>query len=248
MIPIRDCLPRRYTPYITWFIIALNCIVFLFELMCTKENLEYLFHKFGVIPANYMLVETLPLDPIYYLPFLTSMFLHGGLFHLISNMWIMWIFADNVEDKMGSFRFLIFYLICGFGASWIHCLINPTSTIPAVGASGAISGVLGAYMIMFPHARVITLLPILFFPFFFALPAVFYILMWFFIQLFSGIGFLLTPAHVGGVAWLAHIGGFVFGVVLHRIFIIKKRLRIYDDHFDYYCAWGKLFNKKGQGL
>ena len=239
MIPLRDCLPRRYTPYMTWLIITLNSIVFLLELMFSREDLDYLFHIFGVVPAKYMLVSSLPLDPFYYLPFLTSMFLHAGWFHLISNMWVMFIFADNVEDKMGSFRFLIFYLLCGFGASWIHCLINPSSMIPTVGASGAISGVLGAYMILFPHARVITLFPILFFPFFFALPAFFYILMWFFIQLFSGLGSLLTPANVGGVAWWAHVGGFIFGIILHRIFVIKKRLHIYDDHFNYYCAWGR---------
>ncbi|HHW20651.1 rhomboid family intramembrane serine protease [Thermodesulfovibrio thiophilus] len=240
MIPIRDCLPRRYTPYMTWIIIALNCIIFFFELMFSREDLNYIFHIFGIVPAKYMLIETLPLHPLYYLPFLTSMFLHGGWFHLISNMWIMWIFADNVEDKMGSFRFLIFYLLCGFGASWIHCLINPTSMMPTVGASGAISGVLGAYMVMFPHARVITLVPVFIFPLFFAFPAIFYILLWFFIQLFSGLGSLLTPADVGGVAWWAHVGGFLFGILLHRIFVIKKRLHIYDDHFDYYCAWRKF--------
>lgn len=240
MIPIRDCLPRRYTPYMTWLIIALNSLVFIFELMLTEESLNALIHTFGIIPARYMLVDSLPLDPLYYLPFFTSMFLHGGWFHLISNMWIMWIFADNVEDKMGSMRFLVFYILCGFGAGWIHCIVNPTSTIPTVGASGAISGVLGAYMLMFPHARVITLVPILFFPFFFALPAIFYIFMWFLIQLFSGFGSLLAPEEVGGVAWWAHVGGFIFGVLLHRVFVIRKRMRIYDDHFEYYCAWGRF--------
>ncbi len=240
MIPIRDCLPRRYTPYMTWIIISINCLIFIFELMFSKEDLDLIFHLFGIIPAKYMMVEKLPLDPFFYLPFLTSMFLHGGWFHLISNMWIMWIFADNVEDKMGSFRFLIFYLLCGLGAGWIHCLVYPLSTIPTVGASGAISGVLGAYMVMFPQARVITLFPILFFPFFFALPAIVYILMWFFIQLFSGLGSLLSPADVGGVAWWAHIGGFVVGILIHRLFVIKRRLKIYDDNFDYYCAWGRF--------
>ncbi|MCS7203808.1 MAG: rhomboid family intramembrane serine protease [Thermodesulfovibrio sp.] len=239
MIPLRDCLPRRYTPYITWLIIGLNTLVFIFELMLSEKKLQYLIYIFGIIPARYMLVDTLPVDPFYYIPFLTSMFLHGGWFHLISNMWIMWIFADNVEDKMGSFRFLIFYILCGIGAGWIHCLVNPTSTIPTVGASGAISGVLGAYMLMFPRAKVITLVPILFFPFFFALPAIFYILLWFLIQLLSGFGSLLAPQNIGGVAWWAHIGGFLFGVILHRVFVIKRRLRIYTDQFDYYCAWSK---------
>jgi membrane associated rhomboid family serine protease len=224
----------------TWLIIALNCFIFLFEIMLSEKELDYIFHLFGIIPAKYMLLEDIPLNPIYYLPFLTSMFLHGGWFHLISNMWIMWIFADNIEDKMGSYRFLAFYLLCGVGAGWIHCIINPTSTLPTIGASGAISGILGAYMVMFPKAKVITLFPILFFPFFFALPAVFYILMWFVIQLFSGVGSLLTQKDVGGVAWWAHIGGFFFGVIFHRFFVIKKRLRIYKDQFDYYCAWGKF--------
>lgn len=239
MIPIRDCLPRKYPPFISWLLIFINIIVFIFELSLPEELLEKFFYIFGVVPAKYMLADSLELNPISYLPFFTSMFLHGGWLHLISNMWTIVIFADNVEDKMGHINFLIFYILSGLAAGIIHCIFNPTSTIPTIGASGAISGILGAYMFLFPHSRVITLIPIFFIPYFIALPAFTYIFIWFFSQIFSGIGSLIAQNHIGGVAWWAHIGGFIFGVITHRIFIKRKRLYYEDDDFEYYCAWNK---------
>jgi membrane associated rhomboid family serine protease len=175
MIPIRDTIPSRNLPVVTWFLIIANSAVFLFELSLPPDVLERVFHLFGLVPARYThpqwaVVIGFPVDD--YWPFLTSMFLHGGWMHIISNMWTLWIFGDNVEDRMGSLRFLIFYLLCGFAAGLVHWFTHPWSTLPTVGASGAIAGVMGAYFFLFPFARVVVLLPILFFPFFFEVPAV----------------------------------------------------------------------------
>src|SRR4029077_560609 len=140
-------------------------------------------------------------------------FLHGGWFHIIANMWTLWIFGDNVEDRMGPGRFAIFYLLCGTIAGSTHLLTNPDSTVPSVGASGAIAGVLGAYLLFFPTARLIVLFPIFFLPLFFEVPEVFYLVIWFFSQLFSGSAALAGSQQVGGIAWWAHIGGFIGGGV-----------------------------------
>jgi membrane associated rhomboid family serine protease len=222
MVPIKDTVPSRSPAIATWSLIAINVVVFLFQLGMSEYTLERFFYLFGVVPARYthpewaMLVG-IPVDD--YWPFLTSMFLHGGWLHIIGNMWTLWIFGDNVEERMGSLRYVIFYVICGVAAGIVHTVTNPTSTIPAVGASGAIAGVMGAYFYLFPYARIIVLLPILFFPFFFEVPAVVFLGIWAITQLFSGALSLAGPSDVGGVAWWAHVGGFITGMVLHFFFV-----------------------------
>jgi len=176
-------------PVVTRALILINVLVFFFELALPKQGLEQLFYLFGIVPARFTHPDWasyvgFPVDG--YWTILTYQFLHGGWLHIVANMWTLWIFGDNVEDRMGSLRFVIFYLICGSIAGFTQLLTNPDSTIPSIGASGAIAGVLGAYLMFFPTARLIVLFPIVFFPFFFEVPAVLYLLLWFFIQLFIG--------------------------------------------------------------
>ena len=180
MFPLKDTVQTRSVPLVTWAIILLNGLVFLYELTLPPERLEQLIAALGMVPAR------LGTDPAAYWTLLTCMFLHGGWMHFIGNMWMLYLFGDNVEDRMGSARYLVFYLLCGLAASLTHYLISPASTVPTVGASGAIAGVMGAYFVLFPTARVITLIPIFFFPFIVEIPAVFFLGIWFASQLFSG--------------------------------------------------------------
>lgn len=224
---------------------AANILVFAWELMLPPEAREGFFYDFGIVPARFIHPAWaqwagLPADD--YWPFLTHMFLHSGWLHIISNMWTLWIFGDNVEDRMGSVRFAIFYLLCGLAAGIVHLLTNPDSIVPTVGASGAIAGVLGAYFILFPRANIIVLLPILFFPLTFTLPAFVYLLVWFWIQFISGLAALAGPAHVGGIAWWAHIGGFVAGIVLLAPFLRprgerRRQEKEQEKEMDYRTAW-----------
>ena len=243
MIPVRDTIPHRHTPVVTWALIAVNVIVFLYELSLEPQDLERLFYLFGIVPARYTHPEWaqqigLPMDD--YWPFLTCMFLHGGWGHVIGNMWTLWIFGDNVEDRMGSGRFLLFYLLTGVLSGLTHWFTNAQSTIPTVGASGAIAGVLGAYFVLFPRSQIVVLLPIFFFPFFFQLPAVLYLLFWFLSQVLSGTVAGLSASQVGGIAFWAHVGGFVSGIVLHRLFILPERerpRRFERDEYGIEGAW-----------
>jgi membrane associated rhomboid family serine protease len=215
MLPIQVAVPGRYPPVITWCLIALNSGIFLFQISLSPSELELFVQRFALIPARYFGPYAPPDQSVVeYLPFLTNMFLHGGFLHLIFNMWTLWLFGPTVEDRLGRARYLAFYLACGLFASLAHTIFNPTSTIPALGASGAISGVLGGFMLMFPLARLVVVIPILFFPFFFELPAVVFAGFWFVMQVLSGTVQLFMPVEGGGVAWWAHIGGFVAGVVL----------------------------------
>jgi membrane associated rhomboid family serine protease len=228
MIPIRDTIPGRTTPVVTWSLIAVNTAVFLFETSLDPVTLERLFYFFGLVPARYShpdwaLRFGLPVGS--YTPFMTSMFLHGGWLHLIGNMWTLWIFGDNVEDRMGPARFLSFYLLTGLISGITHFYTNIDSIVPTVGASGAVAGVLGAYFILFPHSRIIVLFPVFLFPFFFEVPAGIYLLFWWMTQLLSGTFAGLTAESVAGVAWWAHVGGFGSGVVLHRLFLLRRRDR-----------------------
>ena len=246
MIPLRDTIPHRRTPYVTWTLIAINVVVFLYELGLGPDELEALFYMFGIVPARYTHPEWarmigLPMDD--YWPFLTSMFLHGGWAHVVGNMWALWIFGDNVEDRMGPGRFLAFYLLTGVIAGLTHGFTNPQSTVPTVGASGAIAGVLGAYFVLFPRARIIVLLPIFFFPFFFELPAVTYLLFWFLSQVLGGAVAGLSSSQVGGIAFWAHVGGFDAGVVLHRLFILPERDRPRPFERDEYGIEGAWANR-----
>ncbi len=226
MIPLQDTIPRRTTPFVTWSLIAVNSLIFLYETSLPPELLERFVYTFGVVPARYTTAYW-PEQGISYWPFLTNMFLHGGWMHLIGNMWTLWIFGDNVEDRLGRGRYLLFYVVCGLAASMTHVVFNMSSEVPAIGASGAIAGVMGAYFVMFPHSRVITLVPIFFWPFFFEIPAVIYLGFWFLTQLFSGTFAVMAPQVGGGIAWWAHIGGFVGGVLLLPLLRRRKDYRPY---------------------
>ncbi|TMA22414.1 MAG: rhomboid family intramembrane serine protease [Deltaproteobacteria bacterium] len=222
MIPIRDTIPSRTAPVVTVALIAVNVIVFLHE-AALGPYLERFVFASGLVPRRLVYWPGDPLDPVRFLPLVTSMFWHGGWLHLIGNMLYLWIFGDNVEDKLGHFRFLIFYLVAGIAAALAQVALDPTSTLPTVGASGAIAGVLGAYLISFPRSRVLTLIPIIIFPWFVEIPAVIYLVFWFLLQLLEGVGQLGAPAQAGGVAVWAHIGGFISGVVLVKLMEPARR-------------------------
>ncbi len=223
MFPIRDTIPHRYTPIVVYILIAINFLVFMFELHLDPIQRQYFFYSFGLVPLK---ISQTGLD---FYPFFTNLFIHGGWLHIIFNMWTLWIFGDNVEDRMGHGRFLVFYILCGVIANIVHYIFNAYSPVPVVGASGAIAGVMGAYFLMFPHSRIITLIPIFFFPFFFEIPAVIFLLFWFLSQLISGTLHLFMPPQIGGIAWWAHIGGFVAGMILHKFFKRKE-----DDYREFY--------------
>ena len=213
-------------PVVTWGLIVLNCLVFVYQLVLPESSLLRFFHLYGMVPARFSSpswAAEAGYPQSLALPFVSSMFLHGGFFHLLSNMWTLWIFGDNVEDRMGRFRFLVFYLICGLGAGLVHWLTNLGSTVPTIGASGAIAGVLGAYLVLYPRSRVVTLVPLFFWPLFFEIPAIFYLGFWFVTQLLSGASALASgAAGAGGIAWWAHVGGFLAGLALHRLFLERS--------------------------
>jgi len=214
MIPLRDVIPSRTTPVVTIGLIVANTLVFLFQVSLPRPELRMFVQEFGLIPAQFS-VPTL----------VTSVFLHGGWLHFIGNMWYLWIFGDNVEDRMGHLRYLAFYLICGIVAGLGHVVIGPESYLPTIGASGAIAGVMGAYFVLYPRSRILTLIPIIVFIQIIEIPAVFFLAFWFIMQLFSGVGSLAGPNQAGGVAFWAHIAGFVAGLALVRPFRRAERLR-----------------------
>jgi membrane associated rhomboid family serine protease len=221
MFPIRDTIPRRHFPVATWAIIAVNVYVFLRELFLSPQAAERAMFLFGLVPARFLHPAWAAEHgyPHSYLPFITTMFLHGGWLHIIGNMWFLAIFGDNVEDRMGPFRFLVFYFVCGIAAGITHVITNPNSTVPAVGASGAIAGVMAAYVALFPRARIVAVFPIFFYPLFFQVPALLYIGLWFVMQFFSGVAAIASPQAVGGIAFWAHVGGFVSGLLTFWIFL-----------------------------
>ena len=226
MIPIRDTVRGRYPPLATMALIAVNVLVFLFERALDPADLERVFYLFGVVPARFTHPEWaarvgFPIDSLW--PFLTSLFLHGSWLHLIANMWTLWIFGDNVEDRMGPVRFVAFYLVCGVAAGVTHWLTNRDAVVPALGASGAIAGVMGAYLVLYPRARIITLVPIIIFPVFIEVPAVVFLLVWYFAQLLGGLVTNAQAVTASGIAFWAHVGGFVAGIVLHQLFIQPGR-------------------------
>jgi membrane associated rhomboid family serine protease len=234
MFPIHDTVPRRNPPFIVWSLIAINTLVFLFELNLDPRLQEWFLYHFGLVPARYsdpLWAISVGLSPFDYFPFLTNMFLHGGWGHLIGNMWTLWLFGSAVEDRLGPFRFIVFYLACGIVASGVHYYFNMAATIPALGASGAIAGVIGAYGRMFPLARILFVIPILFFPFFFELPSLVYAGFWFLLQFLQGTSELLAPKLGGGIAWWAHIGGFIAGLVLIHVLrpTTRRRRRYFPD-------------------
>jgi membrane associated rhomboid family serine protease len=224
MLPLRDDQPRYSTPYITYFLIALNLLIFFFEWTLDAKTLNSLIFQFGIVPVRFtaFLSGSPKYSPVEVaLPFLTSMFLHGGWMHVIGNMWFLHIFGDNIEDYLGHFKYLVFYLLCGVIAMITQVVSDPHSRIPALGASGAIAGVLGAYFLLYPRARVLTW----FFVFVIYVPAWLILGYWFVLQFLSGTATSLTyeGRSMGGVAFWAHVGGFVAGFVLIKLFPARAR-------------------------
>jgi rhomboid family protein len=225
MFPIRDNIPHRHLPFATWALIAVNVYVFFQELRLPPHATEQVMYLFGLVPARFVHPDwALQVGfPQSFLPFVTTMFLHGGWLHIIGNMWALTIFGDNVEDRMGPIRFLLFYFLCGIAAGVTHVALNPDSTVPAVGASGAIAGVMGAYFALFPRARVLTMFLLIFWPIFFEIPAFVYLGIWFVLQFFSGVLAIQMQREVGGIAFWAHVGGFVAGLLMFWIFLRRER-------------------------
>lgn len=212
MIPLRDDNPRQTFPFVTYLLIGLNLLAFFWQISL-GANLERALFSIAFIPARFWIPGHWSADVF---TIVVSMFLHGGLLHIGSNMLYLWIFGDNVEDRLGHTKYLVFYLACGFLATLAHAFFSPGSRIPAIGASGAIAGVLGAYLVLYPRARVMTIIPIFIFITIREIPAVIILGLWIVLQLFSGVGSLgVTDAQdMGGVAYFAHIGGFIAGMLL----------------------------------
>jgi len=244
MIPLRDDVPSRTFPFVNYAIIALNFLVFFGELGMGAD-LERFFYKAAVVPVVYAgrdhvfelrdLAASV-LDSELRTRVLLSMFMHGGWMHLLGNMLYLWIFGDNVEDRCGHFRYLVFYLLCGYAATWGHIFSDPTSRVPSLGASGAIAGVLGAYITLYPRARVVALVPIIFYMELMQLPAIFVLGLWALQQFIFGVTSLAGPQGGGGVAWFAHVGGFIAGLVLVHVFKSRKhqpppRDAWWEDHY-----------------
>ena len=221
MIPLRDVIPSRTTPVVTIALIVVNALVFFYQLMLGDAGNDFILY-FGLIPAAFSWVAVI-----------TSMFLHGGLLHFGANMLYLWIFGDNVEDRMGHGRFLTFYLLCGTAAALAQTAMHPDSIIPMVGASGAIAGVMGAYLVLYPRSRIVTLVPIFVFIQLIEVPAVFFLGFWFLLQFLSGVGSVAsaTGEPTGGVAFWAHVAGFVAGVSGVIVFRRPERQRVewWDD-------------------
>jgi rhomboid family protein len=210
MIPLRDIIPSRTVPYITVTIIVLNAVAWLFELSLPRDVLPVFLQVYGVVPADFHPATLV-----------SSMFLHGGWSHVIGNMWYLWIFGDNIEDRLGHGRFIIFYLLCGIVAALGQIVIDPYSRLPTIGASGAIAGVMGAYFVLYPQSRVLTLIPWVFLQIV-ELPAIVLLGFWFLMQLFSAGAIAVTAStHGGGVAFAAHVAGFVTGIA--GVYVFRKR-------------------------
>lgn len=220
MIPLRDVIPSRTRPRVTIGLIVLNVAIFLFQSVLSERTQEIFLVTFAVVPAHFSLVDVF-----------TAMFVHAGIAHLTGNLLFLWIFGDNVEDRLGHGRFLAFYLMCGFVAAFAQIVLDPDSTVPMVGASGAIAGVMGAYLVLYPHSRVLMLFP--FPPILFELPAVFFLGFWFLLQFLNGISSLPVfqmNQISGGIAFWAHIAGFVCGLAL--VLVMRRPERMTVDWWD----------------
>jgi len=225
MIPLKDDNPTEGKPIVTYFLIGICVLIFIAQLGSDSYQTGKLFYSYGLIPSVLMGHDQLPLD-LYLVPayvtIFSSMFLHGGFMHLAGNMLYMWIFADNIEDNLGPTKFLIFYLICGIGAAMAQVMMDTHSQIPMVGASGAIGGVLGAYLINHPNARVLVLIPFGFFSQFIKIRALYVLGFWFILQFINS---SMMSSDGGGVAYAAHIGGFVSGMILILFFNKKNKIK-----------------------
>lgn len=222
MIPLRDDAPRSISPYVTYFLIALNLGMFVFEWSLDPQSRAVFLYQFGVVPIEF----TTRFQPTEIVPILTSMFLHGSWLHLISNMWALWIFGDNIEEHLGASRYLALYVLSGIAASVLHILMNPHAQVPSVGASGAIAGVMGAYFLLFPSARVLTIVPFVFI--FLWLPAWIVLGYWFLAQFVNGAATAIasTSSTSGGIAFWAHVGGFIAGISLIKLFPAQRRFYV----------------------
>lgn len=219
MFPLRDSVARTREPVVVWAIIAVNIAVFLYQLSLSERGLQIFLIQHALIPLRYLSpswAAQYGLSPFDVSPFLTNTFMHGGFLHIILNLWTLYIFGPALEDRLGPARFLTLYLACGVIASITHAVFNATSSVPALGASGAIAGVIGAYALRFPYAWVRVLVPIFIFPFFFSIPAMMFAGIWFLMQVMQGTSELFFSNAGGGIAWWAHIGGFLAGVFLLR--------------------------------
>jgi len=226
MLPIKDDIRSRSFPLVTWLLIAANALVFFFTLGLSGESQQVFVMSMGLVPAELGLAQ-----PARFLTFFTHMFMHGSWMHFLGNMWTLYIFGDNVEDRMGSGVYLVFYILGGFAAAVLETFLMQNSGIPLIGASGAIAAVMGAYFAYYPRARVLTLIPLPLFGWFVRLPAVFYLGFWFLLQVFSGVNDLSAGATAtGGVAWWAHIGGFLFGLIVARP-LARKKSKWYPDEY-----------------
>jgi membrane associated rhomboid family serine protease len=219
VIPIRDSQPSYSKPYVTMVLIAINVLVFLHQVSLDSFSLNYFIARYGMIPARFQISDVF-----------TSMFLHGGWLHLIGNMWFLWIYGDNIEDTLGHGKYLLFYLLCGVAAAMAQVAVSLDSRVPNIGASGAIAGVMGAYLVKFPHSRITTLVFVFVFVTTVEVPALIILAFWFVIQFFSGVG-SIGEYHLsrGGVAWFAHIGGFVAGMLLIKIMKTRERYHLRRD-------------------
>jgi membrane associated rhomboid family serine protease len=217
MFPLYDTVRSHKFPLINLLLVGLNAFAFLWEIRMGTAELQSFIFAYGLIPAQFLGNPSEEWIKIF-----SSMFLHGSWFHIVSNMWVLLIFGDNVEARMGGFRYLIFYLLSGTVAGLLQSYILPSSAVPMIGASGAVAGVLGAYLILFPQSRIASLVPILFIFTLVEVPAFLFLLFWFFSQLYSGL-FPVQGGGESGIAWWAHIGGFIFGVLMVSFFTIRRR-------------------------
>jgi membrane associated rhomboid family serine protease len=214
MFPVSDVIPSRTTPFVTVGLIALNALAFFYELGLARPELQVFTQLYGVVPASFAWPTVL-----------TSMFLHGGWIHFLGNMLYLWIFGDNVEDRLGHAGYLVFYLFCGAVAALGQVMMNPNSAIPMIGASGAIAGVMGAYFVLYPRSRILTAVFVVIFMDLIEIPAIFFLGIWFMMQLFSGVGSIGTHAADGGVAFWAHVGGFLAGLAIGLLWRVREASR-----------------------
>ncbi len=227
MIPIRDTIPSKNYPVVNTTLIGVNIVVFLIQ-MSQGIGLERFIYTYGLVPARF----SIPYISSHFtltqqlFSLISFMFLHGGFMHILGNLWTLYIFGDNVEDRLGSFYYLVFYLLCGLISGLFHLILNYHSTVPTIGASGAIAGVMGAYFILYPNSKILTLIPIVIFPWFVEIPAVFFLGFWFVMQLFNA---AFSSAMASGIAWWAHVGGFVFGVVSLKFFNVLPEASIWGS-------------------
>ena len=226
MIPVRGTIPSENYPVINNTIIGINVILYLVELG-QGVGLERFIYIYGLVPARY----SVPHIASYFsggqqlFSFISFMFLHGGFWHLLGNMWSLYIFGDNVEDRLGHLRYLLFYLICGLTSGFSHLIFNLQSNIPTIGASGAIAGVMGAYLILYPSSKILTLIPIFIIPYFIEIPAFFFLGFWFLFQFLNAAG---SHGDISGIAWWAHIGGFIFGIIFLKIFLVLPATGLFN--------------------